>query len=62
MELKYHTAVSENRKLQKKLKENKSSLAPANSAEVTKLQNELNEMSKRYNELEEKFLDLKLQS
>jgi len=61
MELKYHSAVSDNRKLQKQLKENKSSSIGADSAEVSKLKQEINDMAKRYNELEEKFLDLKLQ-
>lgn len=61
MELKYHAAVSDNRKLQKQLKESKSNASGASSAEMSRLQNELNEASRRYNELEEKFLDLKLQ-
>ena len=60
LEIKFHSTQSENRKLQKMLKQKSASPAGA-SAEEMKLRKELSEMSSRYNELEEKFLDLKLQ-
>ena len=62
VDLKNHTLISENRKLQKRIKEFGS--APKTSVDggdAAKLRKELNDMEGRYNELEEKFLDLKLQ-
>lgn len=60
-DLKYHSAVSENRKLQKKLKEAMIQSRTANNDDAARLRKELTDLETKYNELEEKFLDLKLQ-
>lgn len=59
LELKYHANITENRKLQKKLQAAGS--VKENAAEEAKLRKQLAEISSKYNELEEKFLDLKMQ-
>lgn len=61
LDLKYHTTLTENRKLQKKLNEANRTTRIENPKESIKLRKQLNEMEAKYNELEEKFLDLKLQ-
>lgn len=65
-EIKYHRVVTENKKLQKRLREAGNETQPlkkanSNPEETKRLRKELNEMSAKYNELEEKFLDLKLE-
>lgn len=62
METKYHLHISENRKLQKKLQAASSSSTDnsASAAEAARLRKELAEASSKYNELEEKYLDLKM--
>lgn len=61
-ELKYHAAISENRKLQKYIKENMANRSQGGDGdESTKLKKQLSELVERYNDLEERFLDLKMQ-
>lgn len=63
LEMKYHAGITENRKLQKKLQSSNNSQASdaASAAEAARLRMELAEVAAKYNDLEEKFLDLKLQ-
>ena len=60
-ELKVYALTSEKRKLEKQLKENKGSISSGSSEDTTKLKKSLADMETRYAELEEKYLDLKLQ-
>jgi len=60
LDLKVQTLGVENRKLQKRLQEIGSS-PKVDAGESLRLRKELAEMEARYNDLEEKFLDLKLQ-
>ncbi|PCK10048.1 MAG: hypothetical protein COA42_00150 [Alteromonadaceae bacterium] len=59
-ELKVYAITSENRKLLKKLKEERSA-APVDDGRSTKLKRELIDFEARYAALEEKYLDLKIQ-
>ena len=59
-ELKVYALTSENRKLQKKLKEDKGTVT-ADSGESKKLKRELMDLEAKYASLEEKYLDLKIQ-
>lgn len=62
LELKYHTTLSENRKLQKQMKEHSSGASPKGSNDDSvKLKKELSDLVERYSDLEERFLDLKMQ-
>ena len=62
LELKYHSALSENRMLQKQLKELvANSGSSVNDEEASRLKKELSGLIERYNELEERYLDLKMQ-
>ncbi|MFL0802135.1 MAG: hypothetical protein K6L81_00330 [Agarilytica sp.] len=58
-ELKVYALTSENRKLTKKLKEDKSSI-PVDNGDAAKLKKEVADLETRYANLEEKYLDLKL--
>lgn len=58
-EIKVYSLTSDNRKLSKKLREEKGSLAVDNG-ESAKLKKELRDLEVRYANLEEKYLDLKL--
>lgn len=58
-ELKVYALTSENRKLNKKLKEDASSIS-VDDGEATRLKRELTDLESRYASLEEKYLDLKL--
>ncbi|MFT7558687.1 MAG: hypothetical protein ACI93R_000586 [Flavobacteriales bacterium] len=59
LDLKVQSVSHENRKLQKKVKE-LASAPKVDSGDSRKLRRELSEMEEKYNDLEEKFLDLKL--
>lgn len=59
-ELKVYALTSENRKLTKKLKEEKES-SPIDTGDTASMKKELIELETRYASLEEKYLDLKLQ-
>ena len=61
LEIKHHSTITENRKLQKRLQEASRNAKSGSDQEAIKLRKELAEMQARYNELEERFLDLKLQ-
>lgn len=60
-ELKTYALTSENRRLLKKLKDEKSA-APVDDGRSTKLKRELLDLEARYAALEEKYLDLKIQA
>lgn len=62
LEMKFHAGITENRKLQKKLQSAENS-QPSNNAsaeEASRLRMELAEISGKYSDLEEQFLDLKM--
>lgn len=59
-ELKVYSLTSENRKLTKKLKDEKRSVI-VESGETTKLKKDIADLETRYASLEEKYLDLKIQ-
>lgn len=58
-ELKVYSLTSENRKLNKRLKEEKGNVM-VDDGEVSKLKKEVQDLETRYANLEEKYLDLKL--
>lgn len=58
-ELKVYSLTSENRKLIKKLKDEKNSIS-VDDGQAAKLKKELTELETRYANLEEKYLDMKL--
>ncbi len=58
-ELKVYSLTSENRKLNKRLKEEKSNVM-VDDGEASKLKKEVTELETKYANLEEKYLDLKL--
>lgn len=60
LDLKYHSLVTENRKLQKQLDGKVARPVRETKDESGELRKQLSEMESRYNELEEKFLDMKL--
>jgi DNA repair exonuclease SbcCD ATPase subunit len=61
LDLKVQTIMMENRKLMKRLQQAES--APkVDTGEANKLRKELAEMEEKYNDLEEKFLDIKLRT
>jgi len=61
LELKYHNVVSDNRRLQKQMKEFAAAKPAADAGEASKLKKQLSALADRYNDLEERFLDLKMQ-